>query len=105
MSLHDGVFLGGVLDTGPDAYSSSTNMNVFLHSAMDPTIFPAAQLSEQRKEGWSTLPADTPRDPGGKVSRIHRLEQSSNNGPQQARILPGLFIRKDAANSNFIGMA
>jgi hypothetical protein len=40
---------------------------------------------------------------GGEVSRIQSLSSKKGAGANQRRVLPGLFIRKDAVNSNFKG--
>ncbi|KAH7417766.1 fungal-specific transcription factor domain-containing protein [Cadophora sp. MPI-SDFR-AT-0126] len=40
----------------------------------------------------------------GKVSGVHSLKPNGGQSMAQERIPPGLFIRKDSVNSNFIGL-
>lgn len=44
------------------------------------------------------------REAGGKVSGVESLVVGDGRGDSNERILPGLFIRKDTVNSNFIGL-
>ncbi|KAL2276027.1 hypothetical protein FJTKL_01422 [Diaporthe vaccinii] len=44
------------------------------------------------------------REAGGKVSGVESLVVGDSRGYSKERILPGLFIRKDTVNSNFIGL-
>lgn len=44
------------------------------------------------------------REAGGKISGVESLAGTDSRGESTDRILPGLFIRKDSVNSNFIGL-
>lgn len=69
-------------------------------------------------EGLQTSPNSTTKGPpsqasssrrgypeaGGKVSGVDSLGVCDGRGDSTERILPGLFIRKDTVNSNFIGL-
>lgn len=55
---------------------------------------PPSQVSSQRGN----------RDAGGKVSGVESLHTVDGREEATERILPGLFIRKDTVNSNFIGL-
>lgn len=56
---------------------------------------PASQVSSSRRGN---------REAGGKVSGVESLAVGDGRGESSERILPGLFIRKDTVNSNFIGL-
>lgn len=56
---------------------------------------PASQASSSRRGN---------REAGGKVSGVDSLDVCDGRGESTERILPGLFIRKDTVNSNFIGL-
>lgn len=55
---------------------------------------PASQASSRRGN----------REAGGKVSGVDSLATGDDRDNSTERILPGLFIRKDTVNSNFIGL-
>lgn len=56
---------------------------------------PASQASSSRRGN---------REAGGKVSGVDSLGLCDGRAESAERILPGLFIRKDTINSNFIGL-
>jgi hypothetical protein len=66
-----------------------------------------AQALSPRTQGRLTAPVQMPTPTNsnrGKISGIESLAPSAVPAVSQNRISPGLFIRKDAVSSNFIGM-
>ena len=65
------------------------------YSPISTTRGPTSQVSPSRRGD---------REAGGKVAGVESLDVGDSRGESTERILPGLFIRKDAVNSNFIGL-
>lgn len=64
-------------------------------SPSSPTRGSSSQISSSQRGN---------REAGGKVSGMESLTIGDSRWESTERILPGLFIRKDAVNSNFIGL-
>lgn len=75
-------------------FSSAIVFEGLQPSPVSTTRGPPSQVSSQRGN----------RDAGGKVSGVESLHIVDGREESTERILPGLFIRKDTVNSNFIGL-
>lgn len=65
---------------------------------------PSPNSTNKGPESQTSLSQRGNREAGGKVSGVESLDVGDIRGDSNERILPGLFIRKDTVNSNFIGL-
>jgi hypothetical protein len=105
ISLHEMISIGGI----PDGSSLS-------HAARLTTHLGEHGFTEDQQNLRGII-LDNPQGPihqaqqlippqrAGKISGLQSLKAQNGAGDKRKRILPGLFIRKDAFNNNFIGMS
>lgn len=104
ISLHEMISIGGIPDpssvsmTGRPAPSSGElDFLEEQQSLRDMAIGNPTGPS-------SSVPNHAPHQRAGKISGLQSLKAHGGLDDKHKRILPGLFIRKDAFNNNFIGM-
>lgn len=100
-SQFDGMASRGISSSDDlmDFWNETLDFSAFVFEGLrpspsSPTRGSSSQVSSQRGN----------REAGGKVSGMESLTIGDGRGESTERILPGLFIRKDSVNSNFIGL-
>jgi len=98
----DGMLPRGISgsDDLMDFWNETLDLSAFVFEGLRPS--PSSTTRGSSSQVSSSQRGN--REAGGKVSGMESLAIGDSRGESTERILPGLFIRKDSVNSNFIGL-
>ena len=105
ISLHEMISIGGI----PDASSLSYDVPLFDPSKeyddIDNRHDPRVEMLYENQVPSHSAEHLSSRQRTGKLSGLQSLKTQTGLGDKHKRIPPGIFIRKDGFNNNFIGMS